>query len=64
MEKRKNRKNEKFNVLILQENVEVVISKTTGRPYLTDRKYENGIIIIMGAKSSASFLRNDNVFAG
>ena len=38
LEKRKNRKNEKFNVLILQGNVEVVISKTTGRPYLTARK--------------------------
>ena len=38
LEKRKNRKDEEFNVLILQGNVEVVVSKTTGRPYLTARK--------------------------
>ena len=38
LEKRKNRKDEGFNVLILQGNVEVAISKTTGRPYLTARK--------------------------
>jgi hypothetical protein len=38
LEKRKNKKDEEFNVLILQGNVEVVLSKTTGRPYLTARK--------------------------
>ena len=38
LEKRKNKKDEEFNVLILQGNVEVIISKTTGRPYLTARK--------------------------
>jgi len=38
LEKRKNSKDEEFNVLILQGNVEVVLSKTTGRPYLTARK--------------------------
>ena len=38
LEKRKNRKDEEFNVLILQGAVEVVISKATGRPYLTARK--------------------------
>ena len=38
LEKRKNRKDEEFNVFILQGNVEVVVSKTTGRPYLTARK--------------------------
>jgi hypothetical protein len=30
--------NEEFNVMILQGDVEVVISKTTGKPYLTARK--------------------------
>jgi len=38
LEKRKNVKGEEFNVLTLQGNVEVVISKATGRPYLTARK--------------------------
>ena len=38
LEKRVNRKKEEFNVLVLQGNVEVVLSKTTGRPYLTARK--------------------------
>lgn len=39
MEKRTNKaKNQDFNVMVLQGNVEVVISKTTGRPYLTARK--------------------------
>ena len=38
LEKRKNSKDEEFNVLVLQGNVEVAISKTTGRPYLTARK--------------------------
>jgi len=37
-EKRKNKKEEEFNVLILQGDVETVISKETGRPYLTARK--------------------------
>jgi hypothetical protein len=31
-------KKEEFNVLILQGNIEVAVSKTTGRPYLTARK--------------------------
>ena len=39
MEKRLNKvKNQEFNVMVLQGDVEVVISKTTGRPYLTARK--------------------------
>ena len=39
LEKRKNKaKDEEFNVMVLQGDVEVVISKTTGRPYLTARK--------------------------
>lgn len=39
MEKRTNKaKNQDFNVMVLQGDVEVVISKTTGRPYLTARK--------------------------
>jgi hypothetical protein len=39
LEKRKNKvKNEEFNVMVLQGDVEVVMSKTTGRPYLTARK--------------------------
>ncbi len=38
LEKRVNRKKEEFNVLVLQGNVEVVLSKTTDRPYLTARK--------------------------
>ncbi len=37
-EKRKNKKKEEFNVLILQGDVEIVISKETGKPYLTARK--------------------------
>jgi hypothetical protein len=39
MEKRLNKvKNQEFNVMVLQGNVEIVMSKTTGRPYLTARK--------------------------
>jgi hypothetical protein len=39
LEKRKNKaKNEEFNVMVLQGAIEVVISKTSGRPYLTARK--------------------------
>ena len=39
LEKRRNRtKKEDFNVLILQGELEVVLSKTTGKPYLTARK--------------------------
>ena len=39
MEKRTNKgKKEEFNVLVLQGAIEVVTSKTTGRPYLTARK--------------------------
>jgi len=37
-EKRKNSKDEDFNVLILQGDVEPVISSGTGKPYLTARK--------------------------
>lgn len=37
-EKRENKKKEEFNVLILQGDVELVISKETGKPYLTARK--------------------------
>lgn len=37
-EKRKNKKEEEFIVLILQGDVETVISKETGKPYLTARK--------------------------
>ena len=39
IEKRMNKaKKEEFNVMVLQGNIEVVMSKTTGRPYLTARK--------------------------
>jgi hypothetical protein len=39
LEKRKNKvKKEEFNVMVLQGNIEVIMSKTTGRPYLTARK--------------------------
>jgi hypothetical protein len=39
LEKRKNKaKDEEFNVIVLQGDVVVAISKTTGRPYLTARK--------------------------
>jgi hypothetical protein len=39
MEKRMNKaKKQEFNVMVLQGDVEVAISKTTGRPYLTARK--------------------------
>ena len=38
VEKRKNKKDEDFNVLILHGDVETVISKETGKPYLTARK--------------------------
>jgi hypothetical protein len=39
VEKRKNKaKNEEFNVMVLQGDVEVVMSKATGKPYLTARK--------------------------
>ncbi|MBW6501243.1 MAG: hypothetical protein K0B05_07605 [Bacteroidales bacterium] len=39
VEKRKNKaKNEDFNVMVLQGEVEVAVSKTTGRPYLTAKK--------------------------
>ena len=37
LEKRKNGKDEEFNVLVLQSSIEVVLSKATGRPYLTAR---------------------------
>jgi len=37
-EKRKNSEDQSFNVLILQGDVEPVISGTTGKPYLTARK--------------------------
>jgi hypothetical protein len=39
LEKRTNKaKKEDFNVLVLQGAIEVVVSKTTGRPYITARK--------------------------
>ena len=38
LEKRMNKKDEEFNVLILQGDVETVVSKETGKPYLTARK--------------------------
>lgn len=38
LEKRKNADQKEFNVLNLQGSIEVVISKTTGKPYLTARK--------------------------
>ena len=37
-EKRENKKKDEFNVLILQGDVETIISKETGKPYLTARK--------------------------
>jgi hypothetical protein len=37
-QKRKNKKDEEFNVLILQGDLETVISKETGKPYFTARK--------------------------
>ncbi|GAI67087.1 unnamed protein product [marine sediment metagenome] len=37
-EKRENKKKEEFNVLILQGDVVTIISKETGKPYLTARK--------------------------
>ena len=38
VEKRKNQKDEDFNVLIIQGGVEAVTSKQSGKPYLTARK--------------------------
>ena len=39
LEKRRNKiKDEDFNVMVLQGDIVVAISKTTGRPYLTARK--------------------------
>lgn len=39
MEKRLNKvKNQEFNVMVLQGDVEVVFSKATGKPYITARK--------------------------
>ena len=39
LEKRKNKaKDEEFNVIVLQGDIEVTMSKTTGKPYLTARK--------------------------
>ena len=38
VEKRKNKEDEDFNVLIIQGDVEAVISQQTGKPYLTARK--------------------------
>ena len=35
---RKNAKNEEFNVLILQGDIELATSKETGKPYFTARK--------------------------
>lgn len=37
-QKRKNSKDEEFNVLILQGDLETVISQETGKPYFTARK--------------------------
>jgi hypothetical protein len=37
-QKRKNMKDEEFNVLILQGDIELSISKDTGKPYFTARK--------------------------
>ena len=37
-EKRKNQKDQDFNVLIIQGGVEAVTSKQSGKPYLTARK--------------------------
>jgi hypothetical protein len=38
LEKKKNKKDQEFNVLILQGDVETIISHETGKPYLTARK--------------------------
>jgi hypothetical protein len=38
VEKRKNKDDEDFNVLIIQGDVEAVISQQTGKPYLTARR--------------------------
>ena len=39
IEKRKNKtKDEDFNVIVLQGDIEVAVSKTTGKPYLTAKK--------------------------
>src|SRR4030042_4714745 len=38
VEKRKNQQDEQFNVLIIQGGIESVLSKQTGKPYLTARK--------------------------
>ncbi len=38
LEKRENKEKEEFNVLILQGGIETIISKETGKPYLTARK--------------------------
>ena len=38
LEKRENKKKEEFNVMILQGDVETIISQETGKPYLTARK--------------------------
>lgn len=38
VEKRKNRQDEEFNVLIIQGGIESVLSKLTGKPYITARK--------------------------
>jgi len=37
-EKRKNLQGKEFNVLVLQGDIEVVVSKETGKPYMTARK--------------------------
>lgn len=38
LEKRKNKEDKEFNVLILQGGIETIISKETGKPYLTARQ--------------------------
>lgn len=38
LEKRKAADGKEFNVMILQGSIEVVVSKTTGKPYLTARR--------------------------
>jgi hypothetical protein len=38
LEKRKTADGKEFNVMTLQGSIEVVISKATGKPYLTARK--------------------------
>ena len=37
-QKRKNKKDEEFNVLILQGDLETVISKQSGKPYFSARE--------------------------